>query len=193
QAIGAAAPVQPKIREAFDWFGSWLWLVDLVGTAKVNRLLEVFEYAHRRHQVTSFVVDSLAKCGISEEDYGAQKALVESLCDFANRFNVHVHLVAHTRKQQDELKPTGKMDVKGTGAITDMAFNLLTVWRNKAKEEAQRNNDTSHDGKPDAMLICSKQRNGEWEGRVGLWFDQESYQYRDAREDPLFRYVGGDE
>lgn len=193
QATGEAVPGDDRIRMAFDSFGEWLWLVDLVGTAKAPRLLEVFEYAFRRYGVTSFVIDSLAKCGIAEEDYGAQKAFVEALCDFANRLNVHVHLVTHTRKQQDEMRPTGKMDVKGTGAITDMAFNLMTIWRNKPKEEARRNNDYTKDGQPDAMLICTKQRNGDWEGKVGLWFDLASYQYLGRPDDPLFCYLGADE
>lgn len=178
-----------RFDAAFDWFGQWLWLVDLVGIAKGGRLLEVFEYAFRRYGVTSFVIDSLARCGIAEEDYAAQKGFIDTLCDFANRLNVHVHLVTHTRKQQDEMRPTGKMDVKGTGAITDMAFNLMTIWRNKPKEEAQRTGDNTKDGQPDAMLICSKQRNGDWEGKVALWFDRASYQYIDRPNDPLFQYM----
>ena len=31
------------------------------------------------------------------------------------------------------------------------------------------------------MLICDKQRNGEWEGKIKLWFDRRSGQYM---EDP---------
>jgi twinkle protein len=30
---------------------------------------------------------------------------------------------------------------------------------------------------PDAMLVCEKQRNGEWEGRVALWFHDGSQQF----------------
>jgi twinkle protein len=43
---------------------------------------------------------------------------------------------------------------------------VLTVWRNKRKES----DPERHRHEPDAMLICDKQRNGEWEGRIGLWF-----------------------
>ncbi len=27
------------------------------------------------------------------------------------------------------------------------------------------------------MLICDKQRNGEWEGRIALWYDKDSQQF----------------
>ena len=30
---------------------------------------------------------------------------------------------------------------------------------------------------PDAALICCKQRHGEWEGGINLWFDRDSQQY----------------
>ncbi len=189
QATGLRMPSRGYIAETFRWFSEWLWLFDLVGTAKVNRLIEVFSYAYRRYGITVFVVDSLSKCGIAEDDYNGQKAFVEQLCDFANTHNVHVHLITHIRKQIDENKPTGKMDVKGTGAITDMAFNNLIVWRNKVKEAKQQDGEPQ-DGKPDAVLTCDKQRNADgWEGKIALWFDRESMQYLEGENSPHYRYV----
>ena len=68
------------------------------------------------------------------------------------------------------------MDVKGTGAITDQVDNVLTVWRNKKKEE-QRVAGTAVHTEPDALVICDKQRNGEWEGKIGLFFHPGSMQF----------------
>jgi hypothetical protein len=31
------------------------------------------------------------------------------------------------------------------------------------------------------MLIVDKQRNGEWEGRIGLWFVPEALQYVESQ------------
>ena len=86
------------------------------------------------------------------------------------------------------------MDVKGTGAITDMADTVLSVWRNKPKEEAVREANLKNEvasseirGKPDAILSCHKQRNGEAEPKIGLWFDLESHQfleYQSSRPQP---------
>ncbi|QMT61829.1 hypothetical protein [Legionella sp. PC997] len=60
---------------------------------------------------------------------------MEQLCDFKNQHNCHIHLIAHPRKGADESQPSGKLDNKGTGAISDLADNCYTVWRNKLKEE----------------------------------------------------------
>ena len=153
------------MRQIHDWYGGKLWLFDLVGTAKGDRLVEVMTYASKRYGVTVFVVDSLSKCGISEDDYRGQKAFVEQLSDFTKKTESHVHLVAHPRKGEDENQAPGKLDIKGTGAITDMADNVFTVWRNKRKTEKiadmERKGEEIPDelkDKPDCLITCSKQR-----------------------------------
>lgn len=82
-----------------------------------------------------FVIDSFMKLDIAEDDYKAQKVLIEQLCDFKNQHGCHIHIVVHPRKGADELRPPGKLDNKGTGAISDLADNCFTVCRNKYKEE----------------------------------------------------------
>lgn len=187
QSTGLRFPIRSHTERVFSWMQGWLWLVDLVGTAKIERLLDTFTYAYKRYGITAFVIDSLAKLGLAEDDYNGQKALIEKLCDFVNLYPVHVHLVAHARKQHDESKPTGKHDVKGTGAITDLAWNEITVWRNKPKEEKLQKGSFA-DG-PDALLICDKQRNHDWEGRLRLFYDPDSMLYLEDGQ-KLKQYVG---
>jgi len=181
QLTGLDQPTPGCISHCIGWLESKLWLFDLLGTAKTDRMLEVFAYAVRRYQIKQFVVDSIAKCGLAEDDYNGQKALVERLVDFAHRYGAHVHLVSHSRKGTDEKTPPGKMDVKGTGAITDLADNVITIWRNKPKEEqrarVEADGQAFDSEKPDAALIVSKQRHGGWEGEIWLWFDPKSQQY----------------
>ncbi|XBY07296.1 hypothetical protein ABR759_20570 [Escherichia coli] len=54
----------------------------LTGTAKADRLIEIFDYARRRYGIQLFIIDSLMKCGIGDDDYNGQKAFVDSICDF---------------------------------------------------------------------------------------------------------------
>lgn len=65
-----------------EWFSDRLWVFKLTGTAKADRLLEIFAYARRRYGIDLFVIDNLAKCGLDEEDYGGQKEFIDTLCDF---------------------------------------------------------------------------------------------------------------
>lgn len=185
QATTTKTPTEAYIRAVHEWFGDRLWLFDVVGNAKADRILEVFAYARKRYGITTFVIDSLMKCGIPDDDYRGQKAFVESLCDFKNQYNCHVHLVAHSRKGEGETNAPGKMDVKGSGTITDLADNVFSVWRNKAKEDSP----TPNTAEPDAKLKCSKQRNGEWEGTAALWFDRASWQYLDENQNQARSYV----
>ena len=195
QAAATDHPTEQYIRAVHDWYHNKLLIFDLVGTAKAARLMEVFEYARQRYGVTQFVVDSLMKCGIAEEDYEAQKAFIERLCDFKNEHNTHVHLVTHARKSMNESQQPGKMDVKGTGAITDLADTLLILWRNKPKEEKLRTcSDLEKEElskQPDAILTCDKQRNGAWEGKLGFYWDQKSLrfiEYPGKRPPPFVNY-----
>lgn len=192
QASGLAKPSDQLCRgDIYSYFDRSLFLFDIQGTAKAERILEVFEYAYRRYGCTSFLVDSLAKCGFGEDEYNAQKKFVDLLMEFSQRNDVHVHLVCHARKQKNEDEAPGKMDIKGTGALTDMVDNVFTVWRNKKKEQAMK--EPGHKQKvydePDCLLECSKQRHGEWEGRVQLWFDDASLQYKGEREHTARCYV----
>lgn len=186
QAAGLDQPTEQYIKAIQAWYSDKLWIFDLVGTAKVDRLLEVFLYAKQRYGVDVFVIDSFMKCGIDEEDFKAQKIFVDKLCDFKNEYNCHIHIIAHPRKPSDEGQAPSKLDVKGTGAITDLADNCFSIWRNKAKEEllqiqingGRLNSDQERKlEQSDAIWRCDKQRNGEWEGKTALWFDKKSFQF----------------
>jgi twinkle protein len=54
---------------------------------------------------------------------------------------------------------------------------VLTVYRNKRKEAEIEAGNYASSGEPDQYIICDKQRNGDWEGRIGLWYDKASRQY----------------
>lgn len=133
QAAGLRSPTNDYIRAIPEWYHQRLWIFDLVGTAKTKRLLEVFLYARQRYGIDVFVIDSLMKCGLGEDDFNAQKQFVEQLCDFKNQHDCQIHLVVHPRKGADESKLPGKLDIKGSGSISDLADNCFTIWRNKKK------------------------------------------------------------
>lgn len=177
-------PSIPEIRAIQSWLDDKLWLFAVTGTAKAERMLQVFQYAQKRYGIDLFVIDSLAKCGFPEDDYNAQKMFVEQVKDFAMDTGAHVVLIAHPRKSNSEDDQPGKMDVRGAQAITDMADNGCSLWRNKRKEEAaqkpeaQRTEaDTKQLERPDAFLTWFKSRNGNWEGKLALWYHEQSQQF----------------
>ena len=181
QAIGTDNPSDDYIMKFSDWTENRLWLYDQMGTVQPNILLAVIRYCRDQLNIDHFVVDSLMKCGIAKDDYNTQKWFVDRLCDIAKHSGVHIHLVAHSRKRDTEAKMMDKFDVEGASDITNMVDNVFTVWRHK-KKEAERKKispDPVIISMPDVFTVCDKQRHGEWEGMINLWFDIKSMQYRD--------------
>lgn len=177
QATGIDRPTMAYIDAVFDWLSERCFIFNENGSAKLKRLLEVFTYAQKRYGVTQVVIDSLMMTDVPEDGPGAmtaQKEAIRALCDFAKRTGVHVHLVAHPRKGKDENTGPGKMDVAGSGKITDGADNVFTVWR------AQKDEAEGYDPeKPDAKLELKKQRNGDTQNySQWLWFNKASMQFR---------------
>lgn len=201
QTICTASPKREEIIMTNEWFSDRLWVFKLTGTAKAGRLLEIFAYARRRYGIELFVIDNLAKCGLDEEDYTGQKDFIDALCDFKNEHNCHVLLVTHSRKT-NEATPTGKMDVKGTGALTDMPDNVMAVWRNIPRElalrKAERMGHESLDkdekasvDMPASMIRLLKQREGEgWLGDISTTFDARSHQFLEGESKP-YNYLAG--
>jgi twinkle protein len=189
QICGHDNPTEAESQMILQFLGDHVWLFEAYGTTKAAKILEIFDYARRRYGVTQFIVDSLAKCGFGEDDYNGQKGFVDTLMEFAGQYNVHVHLVVHMRKGQDENKMLGKFDVKGTGAISDMVDNVFIVWRNKAKEDKTSAGDKSLSHEPDTVLNCVKQRETGVEPSIGLHFHKPSCQFIDYADNPPKQYI----
>lgn len=200
QAGNVDHPTEQFIRKIMDWVDRWLLVFGQVGKAGVARLLEVFEYARARYGCDVFVVDSLMRLGVGSEDYDGQEKAVFELVNWAVEKGVHVHLVAHARKSDRSAGAAHAVpdaeDVKGASEIASNAANIIGVWRNRkledelraAREKAESGDPTAIakveelTGKPPVILNVAKQRNGDFEGKLGLWFSPETYQYRSGHD-----------
>jgi twinkle protein len=176
QASQGSKPDPDFIRVFCETLGSGLYLYDQQGMVHAEKMIAVIRYAAEEKRCNHFVVDSLMKCGIAEDDYNGQKRFVDQLCTVARDTGIHIHLVAHSRKGKDELTPPGKHDIRGGASISDQADNVIMVYRNKVKEAGLAENRPVQSD-PDAFMLVQKQRNGEWEGSLTLYFDHASQQF----------------
>lgn len=185
QTVGVDRPTDRAIRGALTWLDQGLLLYEKVGKSGVKGLLEIFSFARAKYGCDQFVIDSLMRLGVDTEDYSAQERAVFEMVDWTLANNVHVHLVAHSRKGDRDRGVPETADVKGAMEIGANAFNIIAVWRNRGLEEkiqqAQSEDEKrQHMEKPGVILNVAKQRNGDFEGKVGLWFNQENYQYQSS-------------
>jgi len=186
QLTGLDRPSPQYLEAARQWITDKAWIFNLAETATLERLLEVFRYGFKRYGIRHFVIDSLMMTDVPEDGAGAlsaQKEAMRKLATFARSNQVHIHLVAHPRKGQDEKKGPGKLDVAGSSKITDAADNVFSVWADH-KEPGERTEE------PDGKLELHKQRNGDVQSkRLWLYFNRDAQQFTtDSRRRP-YQYV----
>lgn len=171
QFAQTTSPTPEHINDYMSFVTERMWLYDAQASLKPKAVIALCRYAAETIEPQHILVDSLMKCGIAPDDYGAQKSFVDQTQCVAHKHPLHVHLVAHARKGNDDSKPPRLHDVKGASEIADMAENVLCVWRNKEKEKSP---DQKH-SEPDASLTVEAQRNGDgWIGHVNLMYDPDS-------------------
>ena len=173
--------VMASFRDTYEQFQTFtdrrMWLYDQQGTVDTKTLIGVIRYCAKELHIKHFFIDSLMKCIAGEDDYNGQKLFIDQVTSIARDTGMHIHVIHHSKKLANEEAMPDKMDVKGSGSITDQVDNLLIVWRNKKKERSLAEGKRVADDEPDALLICDKQRNGEWEGRISLWYERASQQF----------------
>ncbi len=201
-ALGKKTATREEVVACHTWLNDSIFFHDCIGTVSVDRLLNAMEYARKRHGIDVFVIDSLFKCGLDPQDYGAQRTFADKLTSFCNNSGAHVILVAHARKTQsgNELHAPTKSDVSGSSDLTNAAFNVVIWWRNKIKkrklDEARNamppNNEMIAEwiDQPDGKAIIDKQRFGEGEeAEVPVWLEFDSLQFHTCKNKriPYFR------
>ena len=172
-----------------------LYLYDAEGETTTDKIKTVLYYAKEKLGVEIFVIDSLMKCGINEDDYNRQKKFVNELCVASRDTGIHIFLVAHSRKGLDENREPSKFDVLGSSNITNLADNCITVFRNKKKEAVMESQDQAKMEEAmnwyDCKVYINKQRHGNgYEGNFGLYFDKQTFTYSEKNNANQRLYQG---
>ena len=198
QIIGTDRPTEEAIKAALEWASSGLLIYELTGKQKLDELLVIFDYARSRYGCDLFVIDSLMRLGIAGDDYNSQEAVIFRIVDWAMVTGVHVHLVAHAKKGERDRGVPEIEDIKGTMELGANAFNIVSIWRNRKFEDEIAKLQAGGDGegaarlrecKPGVILNVAKQRNGDFEGKIGLWFDQQTYRYRSSADEATWKRI----
>jgi predicted secreted protein len=120
---------------------------------------------------------------VTEESLDRQKNFCNSLAVICRDLDIHVFLVAHTRKMKDETEIPDATDIMGSSHIRNLCDNIICVWRNRAKEKLVEENKTPEEELkiiPDAKVFVQKQRNAQWEGSFNFWFDPKGLRYKES-------------
>ena len=161
------------IDDSLKFMSDYIYIVNTHEEINESTLLEVFEYASRKYNCKHFIIDSLLRVILEDkEEFIAQKMFVSKLVSFCKKFNCHVHLVAHPRKGMKDSDKPDKSDVKGTSSITDLAHNVISVWR--PDEECSIGNKTN-----DVLVQVLKNRELGTLGKIRMQFNKETKRFND--------------
>jgi twinkle protein len=195
QVIGTDQPTPAALQASLGWLSGGLLIYDFTGKRTIDEMLTLFDYGRARYGCDQFVIDSLMRLGVAGDDYNTQEAVIFRIVEWAMASKVHVHLVAHSKKGERDRGAPATEDIKGAMEIGANAFNIVSVWRDRKHEDSVallRQSDPEgaaklFDEKPGVILNVAKQRNGDFEGKTGLWFDQKTYRYRSKADGPAWR------
>ena len=179
--------VSPFARKKLDaWFARKFFLCDnsAPGGNSGDAIFSLFSYAVRRYGCAVFLVDNLmsARFGASNDGdfYRGQSNFVGRLVEFAKREEVHVHLVAHPRKNDGKAMLDAD-EVGGSGDITNRADNVFSLQRLTEQEAEEKGCGT--------VLRVLKNRSFGATAAIGMDFDPVSRRFfRAGAGNPVKQY-----
>jgi twinkle protein len=161
---------------------------------KYDEILEVMDIYHSEMGCKVFLIDNIMRLDLRNLDrdpYEAQSQFINSISDFSQTRSVHVHVVAHPRKVMGSI--ITKMDVAGSGDLTNRADNVLAVHRvTPAYAEEMRKNLKGNQALLNSILKASNilevfkcRDTGEQDIYIPLQFQTESKRLTDMSSPAL--------
>lgn len=168
---------------ACTWASGKLWLYQQTRMMDTQRILALIAYAAQEKHCTHFVLDSLMRTGLAQDDYEGQRVFVNQLTNYGAQLGIHIHLVHHIVKT-DETQVPGRESIRGTGAITDQAAHVFIVWRDV--------NEVKSFDAPDGLLIVAKNRGirpANWIGKIHMHMHKSGQFMRNKFDQPM-QFIG---
>ena len=181
QQTGLKNPTEQGIEEFCEKYKDKLWLFNAQGTTTETDLVASFSYGKYVLDCEVFVVDSLMKVdSIAEDDYASQKKFINKLTTIARDLNIHIFLVAHTKKLADDTVIPDASHILGSSHIRNLTDNILCLHRRKDIEQQIQLKELEVGDNPcTCYLMVQKQRNHPFEGTFGFWFDKTTQRFKE--------------
>jgi twinkle protein len=175
KAIGRVASETAELLE--DWYKDQFYLYDSYSTDE-GQLMELCEIAARKYGCRVFLLDNLMSTGLAgikaDNMYQAQSEFVRRMAAFAKKYDSHVHVVAHPRKTEGKLT---KMDISGSGDITNRADNVISVHRFSDGDKKKENFPEAYRDLAGLVQIFKNRFYGTQDVEIGVAFDEISKRF----------------
>lgn len=180
-------PTEKFIREYCNEKKEQIYIYDQQQETTSADIFASLIYAKEVLSCQAVVIDSLMTVSDIGSDgdsgYNDQKKFINKLSVLCKALKIHIFLVAHLRKVQDELSVPDAQAIYGSSNIRNQVDNILLIYRQKLKEKwAEEEEKTEEElrGIPDVLVCIQKQRNFPYEGKFGFYFNKNSLTYQEV-------------
>jgi len=176
------------VRKSIDeWIGDRLKIYDNFAGLRDKDLMKTIKMAIRRYNTKYIIIDNLMKVNFDDSyqsKYDKQAAFVNECKDLAQKYNCHIHIVAHPRKPKGTI--ITKEDVAGLYEVTNLADNVFCIHRIK-DEEVRKALGIDNPNAKGAVEIFKNRTYGRQDIRIQLGFEKpaERFYYPGEYELPI--------
>jgi len=209
----------PETREgtkeavrAINWLNEKFVMWDFLGIGDWKELLRAFRYGKERMGVELWVLDSMMRTGIADDDYATQGFMTAAMSTLCKETGQHGFIIVHENKGEGK----GKDKIRGSALIRANVDNITGVQINKdkgqkvAKLRYQIATEKLNGQPPNENYIRDKEEEldkaiKEWDTRFILYsqrysgsqqngaryvfFDPECFQFRQQWQDPPVNWL----
>jgi len=185
QTLGVSQPTIEAASYVMDYLHDKVFIYGKEEHVRANEIIALARWA-AAHGFTHLVIDSLMMVDLQTDQANlnlGQKNFVRMLKEAARTTGLHIHLVAHMRKGDSEEKMGDKMDIKGSGEITDLADYAFIIHKNITKQKKLNKDpdDEEYLRQPDGYLTCVKNRYDPEHPTLALWFSGKPFSFKASR------------
>lgn len=175
QAAGRRTVSDEFIAAAVRLWSPHLKIFNHTGNIKPETVLGVACHAAKEYGTKHVVIDSLMKLSLRFDDYDGQRELGNLISRVAKQYSLHIHLVAHPRKLEDDFRPMSMNDVRGAGDVINQADKVITIER-APEDEAMARKAGIPEGCTNIFRVHKQRGDYNWTGRVPMYYHAGSRQ-----------------
>jgi twinkle protein len=193
QTLGVGEPTAKAASYIMDYLEGKVFIYGKEEHVRATEIIALARWASA-NEFTHLVIDSLMMVDLQTDQANlnlGQKNFVRMLKEAARTTGLHIHLVSHLRKGESETKMGDKMDIKGSGDISDLADYAFLIWKDVRKQEKLYSNPEDEEWlrKPDGYLKCVKNRYDPEHPCLALWFTGAPFSFTGGRRAPIPRLL----